>query len=148
MLKQGILEPVPHAQWDTPIVTPLNTDGSVQLCADYKCRIKKALQQYAYSVPMISHLLASISGDHVFAKLDLPQVYQQLPVNAVTAEAQTIVTQQGVFKVNHLQFGVTVAPRIFQELMEHLLKDILGVIPYFDDVLIAGTTDIELDVCL
>ncbi|XP_058038731.1 uncharacterized protein K02A2.6-like, partial [Ahaetulla prasina] len=34
----------------------------------------------------------------VFAKLDLAQAYQQLPVNSSTAEAQTIVTHRGAFK--------------------------------------------------
>ncbi|XP_029141795.1 uncharacterized protein K02A2.6-like [Protobothrops mucrosquamatus] len=35
----------------------------------------------------------------IFAKLDLAQAYQQLPVDDATAEAQTIVTHQGAFKV-------------------------------------------------
>ncbi|XP_058023851.1 LOW QUALITY PROTEIN: uncharacterized protein LOC131190532 [Ahaetulla prasina] len=42
----------------------------------------------------------------VFAKLDLAQAYQQLPVDARTAEAQTIVTHRGAFKCTRLQFGV------------------------------------------
>ncbi|XP_026581555.1 uncharacterized protein LOC113454394, partial [Pseudonaja textilis] len=41
----------------------------------------------------------------VFAKLDLAQAYQQLPVDAETAEAQTIVTHRGAFRCNRLQFG-------------------------------------------
>lgn len=35
-------------------------------------------------------------------------------------------------------------PRIFQGLMERLLKGILGIIPYFDDVLVVGRSSTEL----
>ncbi|XP_054828347.1 uncharacterized protein K02A2.6-like [Eublepharis macularius] len=144
LIEQGILEPVSHAKWETPIVTPLKPNGAVRICADYKCTINKALQQHAYPVPVVSHLLASLQGGKIFAKLDLAQAYQQLPVDEAMAEAQTIVTHRGAFKVKRLQFGVNVAPGIFQGIMEGLLRGIPGVIPYFDDVLIAGESESAL----
>ncbi|XP_070395572.1 uncharacterized protein [Dermacentor albipictus] len=52
-----------------------------------KCSINKALQQHSYPVPAVTHLLASLSGGTVFAKLDLAQAYQQLPVTDESAEA-------------------------------------------------------------
>ncbi|KAL3205994.1 hypothetical protein MRX96_040441 [Rhipicephalus microplus] len=144
LLQQGVLEPVDCAEWETPIVTPLKGNGDVRICADYKCTINKALQQHAYPVPVVSHVLASLSGGTIFAKLDLAQAYQQLPVTDESAAAQTIVTHRGAFRVRRLQFGVSVAPGIFQNLMETLLRGIPGVIPYFDDVLIAGASGQEL----
>ncbi|KAL3226612.1 hypothetical protein MRX96_024816 [Rhipicephalus microplus] len=101
----------------SPIVTPLKGNGDICICADYKCTINKALQQHAYPVPVVSHVLASLSGGTIFAKLDLAQAYQQLPVTDESAAAQTIVTHRG---------GVQ------------------GVIPYFDDVLIVGASGQEL----
>ncbi|XP_015279713.1 PREDICTED: uncharacterized protein K02A2.6-like, partial [Gekko japonicus] len=144
LIEQGVLEPVPFSRWETPIVTPVKPDGSVRICADYKCTINRALQQHSYPVPVISHVLASLGGGKVFAKFDLAQAYQQLPVTKEAAEAQTIVTHRGAFKVNRLQFGVNVAPGIFQGLMEGLLRGVPGTVPYFDDVLIAGRSDEEL----
>ncbi|XP_015281060.1 PREDICTED: uncharacterized protein K02A2.6-like [Gekko japonicus] len=144
LVEQGVLEPVPHSKWETPIVTPVKPDGSIRLCADYKCTLNKALQQHSYPVPVISHILASLGGGKIFAKLDLAQAYQQLPVTPEAAEAQTIVTHRGAFKVNRLQFGVNVAPGIFQGLMEKLLRGVPGTVPYFDDVLIAGKSEEEL----
>ncbi|XP_015271459.1 PREDICTED: uncharacterized protein K02A2.6-like, partial [Gekko japonicus] len=144
LVEQGVLEPVPYSKWETPIVTPVKSDGSIRLCADYKCTINKALQQHSYPVPVISHILASLGGGKIFAKFDLAQAYQQLPVTPEAAEAQTIVTHQGAFKVNRLQFGVNVAPGIFQGLMERLLRGVPGTVPYFDDVLIAGGSEQEL----
>ncbi|XP_029139104.1 uncharacterized protein K02A2.6-like, partial [Protobothrops mucrosquamatus] len=138
LLQQGILEPVDSSPWETPIVTPLKANGDIRICADYKCTLNKALQQHAYPVPVVSHILASLKEGKIFAKLDLAQAYQQLPVDDAATEAQTIVTHRGAFRVKRLQFGVNVAPGIFQSVMENTLSGIPGVCPYFDDVLIAG----------
>lgn len=92
----------------------------------------------------MSHLLASLAGRKVFAKLNLAQAYQELPVDEATSEAQTIMTHCGAFRIKRLQFGVSVAPCLFQNLMEDVLKDLPGIIPYFDDVLITGESKAEL----
>ncbi|XP_058041463.1 uncharacterized protein K02A2.6-like [Ahaetulla prasina] len=144
LVNQGILVPVDHAKWETPIVTPIKPDGSIRICADYKATLNKALQKSAYPVPVVQHLLHSLGHGQVFAKLDLAQAYQQLPVDTSTAEAQTIVTHRGAFKCTRLQFGVSVAPGLFQNLMERLLQGLPGVVPYFDDVLISGENLKEL----
>ncbi|XP_026574490.1 uncharacterized protein K02A2.6-like, partial [Pseudonaja textilis] len=145
LIAQGVLEPIDHARWETPIVTPIKPDGSIRICGDYKATLNHALQQSAYPVPVVQHLLHSLGGGKIFTKLDLAQAYQQLPVDPETAEAQTIVTHRGAFKCNRLQFGVSVAPGIFQSLMERLLQGIKGVMPYFDDVLIAAPTKSQLE---
>lgn len=77
--------------------------------------IKWVLQDHTYPEPVVSHVLATLAG--VFGKLDLTQAYQQLPVDDATAEAHW-----GAFKVRHLQFGVTVAPGVFQNLMDSLKR--------------------------
>ncbi|XP_060119763.1 uncharacterized protein K02A2.6-like [Heteronotia binoei] len=116
---QGVLEPVTYAEWETPIVTPVKPNGEVRICADYKCTINKALQDNPYPVPVVSHVLAALAG------------------------AKTIVTHRGAFRVKRLQFGVSVAPGIFQSIMDSLLKGIPGVQPFFDDVLIAAPNEGE-----
>ncbi|XP_058024044.1 uncharacterized protein K02A2.6-like, partial [Ahaetulla prasina] len=148
LVNQGILVPVDHTKWETPIVTPVKPDGSVRICADYKATLNKALQKSAYPVPVVQHLLHSLGQGQVFAKLDLAQAYQQLPVDSSTAEAQTIVTHRGAFKCTRLQFGVSVAPGLFQNLMERLLQGLPGVVPYFDDVLVSAENLVELGVRL
>ncbi|XP_032072036.1 uncharacterized protein K02A2.6-like [Thamnophis elegans] len=144
LVAQGILEPVDHARWETPIVLPIKPDGSVRICADYRCSINRALPAHAYPVPVVQHLLHTLGEGTVFAKLDLAQAYQQLVVDDEAAEAQTIVTHRGVFRCRRLQFGVSIAPGLFQSLMERLLQGLQGVIPYFDDVLVSATSMDEL----
>ncbi|XP_026565795.1 uncharacterized protein K02A2.6-like, partial [Pseudonaja textilis] len=114
LLKQGVIEPTDFAKWETPIVTPLKKDGSLRICSDYKTTINKFLQVSAYPVPVIQHLLHTL------------------------AELQTIVTHRGAFRCKRLQFGVSVAPGIFQSLMERILQGLPGVVPYFDDILVSA----------
>ncbi|CDW58845.1 Kelch 4 and F-box-like and Kelch 3 and RVT 1 doma in containing protein [Trichuris trichiura] len=67
-----------------------------------------------------------------------------LPVDDASAEAQTIITHLAAFKVKRLRFGVSVAPGIFQQVMDDLLRSIPGTTVYFDDVLVRGSMLPEL----
>ncbi|KRY28513.1 Transposon Tf2-9 polyprotein [Trichinella spiralis] len=144
LVEQGVLEPVDHPVWSTPIVTPVKPDGTVRICGDYKCTINKALRKHAYPIPAVNQLLASLSGGKVFAKLDLAQAYQQLTVDDATAEAQTIITHRGAFRAKRLQFGISAAPGIFQNVIDKTVAGIQGVLPYFNDILIAASDEKEL----
>ncbi|KRX51725.1 Uncharacterized protein T09_7692 [Trichinella sp. T9] len=120
LVEQGVLEPVDHLVWSTPI------------------------GKHAYPIPAVNQLLASLSGGKVFAKLDLAQAYQQLTVDDATADAQTIITHRGTFRVKRLQFGISAAPGIFQNVIDKTVTGIQGVLPYFDDILIAASDEKEL----
>ncbi|OUC48885.1 hypothetical protein D917_05891, partial [Trichinella nativa] len=100
--------------------------------------------KHAYPIPAVNQLLASLSGGKVFAKLDLAQAYQQLTVDDATADAQTIITHRGAFRVKRLQFGISAAPGIFQNVIDKTVAGIQGVLPYFDDILIAASDEKEL----
>ena len=54
---------------------------------------------------------------------------------------------KGLFRYNRLPYGVSVAPAIFQSVMDHVLHNLL-VACYLDDVLIAAPTVKEHDVLL
>ncbi|KRX42049.1 Uncharacterized protein T05_6836, partial [Trichinella murrelli] len=112
--------------WSTAIVTPVKPDGTVRICGDYKCTINKALRKHAYPIPAFNQLLASLSGGNFFAKLDLAQAYQQLTVDDATADAQTIITHRGAFRVKRLQFGISAAPGIFQNVIDKTVAGIQG----------------------
>ncbi|XP_032064327.1 zinc finger protein 345-like [Thamnophis elegans] len=130
LIKQGILEPVEFAKWETP----LKSDGSIRICTDYKATINKALQAHPYPVPVVQHLLHSLGRGYIFAKLDLVQAYQQLTVDDATVDAQTIVTYHGAFQCRRLHFEVCIASRIFQSIMERTLHGLAMNLVSFEDV--------------
>lgn len=55
LIAHGVLEPVDRAKWETPIIIPIKQDGTIWICADYKCTINRALPSNAYPVPVIQH---------------------------------------------------------------------------------------------
>lgn len=75
LLEQGILEPVPHGVWERSIITPVKPNGLFCICANYKCTLNKDLQDHAYRVLEVSHVLSTLAGAKVFKKLDLAQAY-------------------------------------------------------------------------
>ncbi|KFD59948.1 hypothetical protein M514_27867, partial [Trichuris suis] len=144
LLKEGVIEPISNPKWSTPIVPVIKSTGAIRLCGDYKVTINTALQDNPYPIPAVNNLLSNLSGGQVFAKIDMAQAYLQLPVDNASAEAQTIITHRGAFKVKRLQFGVSIAPGIFQQVMDEALNDVPGVTPYFDDILVRASTSQEL----
>lgn len=79
LITQGIVEPVDHARWWTPIVRPIKSDGSVRICADYKYTNNKVFQQHAYQVPVVNHLLHSWRRARSSPNLTLPKRTSSCP---------------------------------------------------------------------
>lgn len=96
-----------------PIVIQVKSNGSIRICMNYKCTVNKTLQGHAYSVPVVSHILSTLTRATFFGKLDLALAYQELPVDEATAGIQNIIMHRGTFQVKRLQFGVSVTHRIF-----------------------------------
>lgn len=140
LLEEGVIEPISNPTWSTPVVPIIKSSGDVRLCGDYKVTLNKAMADHVYPIPSINHLLSNLKGGGYYAKIDLAQAYLQLLVDENSAEAQTIITHRGAYKVKRLQYGIKVAPGLFQNLMDDLLGKLPGVIPYFDDILIRATT--------
>ncbi|GBO28222.1 Transposon Ty3-G Gag-Pol polyprotein [Araneus ventricosus] len=100
LLNQGVLEPISNPKWSTPIVPIIKQSGEIRLCADYKVTFNKAMKNNPFPLPSVNHILANLADGKFFAKIDLAQVYLQLRVDDASAEAQTILTHRGAFKVN------------------------------------------------
>ena len=94
-----------------------------------------------YPIPKIEDLFSKLSGGQMFTKLDLSQAYQQVRLDAASKEFVVINTHRGLFRYNRLPFGVSSAPGIFQRMMENLLRGIVKVVVYLDDILITGTSE-------
>ena len=71
-----------------------------------------------------------MAGGEQFSKLDLSHAYQQIVLKNESQLFVTITTHKGLFKYNHLPFGVAIAPAIFQRVMENLLQGLGYVTVY------------------
>lgn len=93
--QQRTISPVTHSEWATPTVPVPKKDGKFRICGDYKVMVNRSRR------------------GKIFSKLDLSQVYLQMPVQEESKPYLTINTHQGLYAYNRLPFGVASAPAIF-----------------------------------
>ena len=143
LVKRGILTPVSHSEWATPIVPVAKDDGSVRICGDFKITINSAVEVDQYPIPRIEDLLANLNNGKSFTKIDLANAYLQMEVEEESKKLLVISTPQGLMKYNRLPFGVNANPAKFQNAMEKILTGCPGTQVYFDDILVTGKDDEE-----
>ena len=134
----GVIVPVQHSDWATPIVPVLKPDGSVRICGDFKLTANVATKLETYPLPRIDDLFTSLAGGQHFSKLDLSHAYLQLPLAEESQPIVTVNTHKGLYRYQRLPFGVSSAPAVFQRTMETLLQGIPNVCVYLDDILVTG----------
>ena len=142
--KADIIEKVTYSEWGTPVVPIVKKNGNIRLCADYKVTLNKFLLDDNYPIPRIEDIFANMSGGKYFCTLDINQAYLHMPVDDSSSLLQTISTSKGSYRVKRLMFGVKVAPNAWQRFMDQTLHDITGVGCFFDDIMVQGSSPMEL----
>lgn len=145
MVNRGILEAVDYSKWASPIVVVQKKDGSIRICNDFKNTINPYVEVSSYSLPNAEDIFASLSGGKIFAKIDLKGAFQQLRIGHESLEYFTINTHIGLFRYRVLTFGMSAAPAYFQKVMDAILKGLVGVVCYFDDILVS---EISVEQCI
>ena len=107
--RQGIIEPVQHSEWASPVVTVLKADGSIRLCGDYKRTLNPYCVVDQYPMPRIEDTFAQLAGCKKFTKIDLSQAYLQLTLNEESRKFTTVNTSRGLYQFRRMPFGVASA---------------------------------------
>nr|XP_037870976.1 uncharacterized protein K02A2.6-like [Bombyx mori] len=139
----GVLRPVEHSDYASPIVPVLKRDGSVRICADYSVTINKQLVVEQYPLPTVNELFSKLYGGQTFTKLDLSMAYGQFCLDEESQKLTCINTHKGIFAYTRLVFGLASGPSIFQRAMDTVLAGLDGTLCLLDDVLITGRNDSE-----
>ena len=138
--KEGIITPVGNNIWATPLVPVQKNDQSIRLCGDYKTTINKHLQEVKYPLPRPEEIFAKLNGGQQFSKIDLCQAYTQFELEEESKMLLTWSTHKGLYKVERMMYGITVASGIFQRNIEQLFTGMENVTNYLDDILVTGKT--------
>ena len=88
-------------------------------------------------------LFARLAGGRSFAKLDLSQAYQQIPLDDQSKKFTVINTNKGLICYTRLPCGISSAPATFQRVMDTILKGIQQVVVYLDDIPVTEVTTEE-----
>lgn len=137
---QGVIYPVKHSDFASPIVVAPKPDKSIRICMDCKRTLNKYVETEHYPLPRVDDIFASLANSSWFCVIDLKGAYQQVSVSEKSQKYLTINTLKGLYRYKRLCFGVSSAPSIFQSIMDQILANMSGVSCYYDDILIGGSS--------
>jgi len=131
----------------SPILfVPKPNGKGLRLCMDYR-GLNKITIPNRYPLPLMQELQDRVQGAQWFTKLDLKNGFNLIRIRQGDEWKTAFRTRYGLFEFNVMPFGLTNAPSTFQDMMNHVLSDILdvGVLAYMDDILVYGKTEEKHD---
>ena len=131
--------------WINNLVIVEKANKSLRLCLDPKYLNLAIKRTCNVLIPTIEDISLKLSGKSVFSVFDLKDGFWQIRLDEDSSNLCKFSTPFGCYKYNRLPFGLSMAPEYFQYLNEKNFGDIPGVIIYFDDLLIAGSSSEEHD---
>ena len=143
--KIGTRETVQYSEWATPIVPVMKNDGTVRDCGDYK--LIKVSKLDGYPIPKLDDLYTKFDGGQSFTELDLSHAYEQVLVDENSIARESLDNQHAqrpLHVYNHLSYGFSSAPGIFQRMMEvFFFQGIPSTEILLDTILITGISTEE-----
>ena len=140
LAQNGIIYPVSHSEWASPLVIVRKPNGEIRMCGDYKVTVNKYITYDQYRIPLVDDLMCKVVNCRYFTKLDLRRAYHQIPLTLKAQGLTTVSTPYGLFRYRALPFGFSNAPSQFQRTMDSLLGGVEGVCVFQDDILIYAET--------
>ncbi|GJY72160.1 putative reverse transcriptase domain-containing protein [Tanacetum coccineum] len=123
--------------WGAPVLFVKKKDGSFRMCIDYR-KLNKLTVKKRYLLPRIDDLCDQLQGSSVYVKIDLRLGYHQLSVKDEDIPKTAFRTRYRYYEFQVMPFGLTYAPAVFMDLMNHVCNPYLDkfVIVFIDDILI------------
>jgi hypothetical protein len=95
----------------------------------------------------MSELQDRVRGATIFTKTDLENGYNLIQIKPGDKWKTVFKTWYGLYEYTVMPFGLSNIPATFQNMMNHIFRDLLdlGLIVYLDDILIYAETEEEHD---
>ena len=135
------------SQAGSPILfVPKPHGRGLRLCVDYRA-LNCITIPNRYPLPLMQELQDRVQGSQWFTKMDLKNGFHLIRIKEDDEWKTAFRTCYRLFELQVMPFGLTNAPSTFQDMMNHILSDLLdaGVIAYMDDILIYAKTEEEHD---
>ena len=89
----------------------------------------------------MDEIIVKLNGAKLFSKLDLNQGYHQIEIKEESRPITTFSTHKGLRRYKRLNFGISSAAEVFQNIISQQIQDIPGTINLSDDILVFGKDD-------
>ena len=105
----------------------------------------KAIEREQHITPTIKETIGDLNGAKLLPKLDLNQGYNQLELVPESRYITTLDTYMGLMRYKRLNFGISSAPEIFQNVIRGTLEGTDGAKNIRDDTPVFGKLQEEDD---
>jgi len=127
----------------SPILfVPKKHGRGLRLCVDYLA-LNRITIPNRYPLPLMQELQDRVQGAQWLTKMDLKNGFHQIRMKEGDEWKTAFRTRYRLFEFQVMPFSLTNAPSTFQDMMNHVLSDLLdaGVIAYMDDILIYAKSE-------
>lgn len=138
LLDHGLAEPS-DSEWASPCLTTPKSDGTDRFLTDYR-KVNEVTKTDSYPLPRIDDIIDSVGGAQYVTKIDLMKGYYQVRLTDHAKEISAFVTPDGLYQYKVMPFGMKNAPATFQRLVNSVIRGLVGVYAYIDDILVVGKT--------
>ena len=137
MASRGIISRT-DSPWASPILMVKKKTGDWRFAVDYR-KLNQHVALPGHSLPNIQDILARLGGSTIFSALDAAAGFWQVSMAEESKPLTAFVTPNcGTWAFEVMPFGVSVAPGIYQRLMEKVLDGLPFAYCYIDDILVAS----------
>jgi len=129
----------------SPILFVLKPYGrELQLCVDYRA-LNHITIPNRYPLPLMQELQDRVQGAKWFTKMDLKNGFNLIRIQEGDEWKTAFWTRYGLYEFQVMLSGLTNAPSIFQDMMNHVFSDMidLGLLIYMDNILVYAKTEEE-----
>jgi hypothetical protein len=157
LLHAGIIYPVPHSEWVSPVqvvpkkggmtlvknerneLIPQRTVTRWWMCIDYR-KLNKATKKDHVMLPFIDEMLERLAKHSFFCFLDGYSGYHQIQIHPDDQSKTTFTCPYGTYAYCRMSFGLCTAPASFQRCMISIFSDMIEKIMevFMDDFSIYG----------
>jgi hypothetical protein len=159
LLDAGIIYPVPHSEWVSPVhcvpkksgltmvknekneLIPQRTMTGWRMCIDYQ-KLNKAMKKDHFPLLFIDEMLERLATHSYFCFLDGYSGFMQIPIHPDHQHKTTFTCPYGTFAYRRMSFSLCNTPASFQRCMmvvfSEFIEEIVEV--FVDDFFVYGKT--------